>query len=179
MSVLNINRNTSNPENNTSSPYTTSAPTTLLDWRIIVSVSFVFFVLWICALGITQWQCSASFVSPCYLFHLVFWLPLIGLSIFSLAFGFVLVQWAQNEAKKAKLANLMYQHYDPDNAELVLPYVSQIALQLAKSEHMRGLDTLTVTGSSGNSGGAKQELNINPLQDTPIILEEIFKHKED
>jgi hypothetical protein len=106
-------------------------------------------------------------------------LPLIGVSIFSLAFGFVLIQWAQNEAKKAKLANLMYQHYDPDNAELVLPYVSQIALQLAKSEHMRGLDTLTVTGSSGGNSGGKQELNINPLQDTPIILEEIFKHKED
>jgi hypothetical protein len=188
MGVLNIQRNNlqPNPDNNTESLGTPRQSSVVLDWRILALLMTFGLIVWWFVLYMSYRQCEASYSYPCISFQLVLYLPLIGVAIFGSFYGYALYIGAMNKARKERLANMLYEHYDVDDASRVFPLSAQVAEQLARSEHLRGLDNLTYSGN--NSGGnnaretsrpePREPMSTNPLQGMAINIEDIFMDKE-
>jgi uncharacterized membrane protein YgcG len=182
MGLINIQRtnNESNPANNKASPYV-APQVAYFDWKVLLVVFFSLFVFWLTALFIANYQCSSLFMAVCYPFYVVFYIPVFIMIIFlaALSFGIAVEQW--NKARKSRLANMLYEHYDVADAGKVLELSARVAEQVARSEHLRGLDNMTYssTNSGGNSSSnSTPQVQVNPLRGIPINIEDIFNHKD-
>jgi hypothetical protein len=97
----------------------------------------------------------------------------------ALSTAIVTEQW--NKARKSRLANMLYEHYDVKDASKVIELSARVAEQVARSEHLRGLDNMTYssTNSGGNSSSnSTPHVQVNPLRNVPINIEDIFSQKE-
>lgn len=183
MGLLNIQRQNiqPNPENNSESIGMPRQSSINLDWRILALCMTFGLIVWWFVLYMAHRQCEASYTYPCISFQLVLYVPLIGLAIFGSFYGYALYIGAMNKARKERLANMLYEHYDVDDASRVFPLSAQVAEQLARSEYLRGLDNFTYSGNTTGGNNARETsrneprepLSTNPLQGLAISIEDM------
>lgn len=150
---------------------------TRIDTILFVFILIMLLFIWIVAIIFSGVQCAALYVTICATQSLIVYAPLV---LIALSFiGFVVIAlWKQwYIARKERLANALYQHYDYTKPNEQLGYM--VAQIIAKSLATAQLDTLSQTGANTPSKPNERDgTDINPLANARINIEDIFLDKE-
>ena len=144
-----------------------------VDVAALVVITGVLLFIWIVAIIFSGVQCAAVYASVCSTQAIIVYTPLILVAFTFTAFVVVELWRRWYIARKERLANAMYQHFDFTKPNPEMGYL--VAQMIAKSLATAQLDTLSQTGNSqGKDDKHTNLIDHDPLRNAKINIEDMF-----